>query len=317
MIPPNRYRIGSDARALVVRGVADDERDERAEQQQHRVRVAEPGPAQQERGAEPQPAGGPDRPGQVPRAVDALVPAVGGRDRLGARPDGVAQHPERPHELEPVAPVAPLVEQHHREHGGQDRGQRGQQGGAHAFASRTASIVVHDRVGMGLDEHEQQAIQQPGRGVVQLPDGDSVHPAPTGDEPQLGQERPPGRDEHRDAGPERDPLPPHPLTEQRREVDGLRLGVVPRRAGAVEVAHERLREPPARVTEGLALGLRDDGPEVGPVALDLAVAPAVGRVRAGRSSRRRRPGRRWRRCGAWPRGAPAPVARTDGARRAS
>ena len=29
-------------------------------------------------------------------------------------------------------------------------------------------VVVHDRVAVGLDEHEQQAVQQPGRGVVQL-----------------------------------------------------------------------------------------------------------------------------------------------------
>ena len=151
---------------------------------------------------------------------------------------------------------------------------------------------------LGLDEHEQQPVEQPGRGVVQLPDGDGVHAAPTGDEPQLGEERPPGRDEHRDAGPERDPLPPHPLAEQRREVDGLRLGVVPRRARSRRGSARAPRRaagpcrgrprarPPGRWPGGRA---RRRGSR----------RSAGGRPRsAGRSSRRRRPGRRWRRCGA-------------------
>ena len=51
-------------------------------------------------------------------------------------------------------------------------------------------------------------------------------------------------------------------------------------AGAVEVAHQRLGETAARVAERVALALRHDGPELGPVAVGLAVAPAVGRVQA-------------------------------------
>ena len=122
-------------------------------------------------------------------------------------------------------------------------------------------------LGVGLDEHEQQAVQQPGRGVVQLPDGDGVDAAPTGDQPQLGEERPPGRDEHRDAGPERDPLPAPAAPEHRREVDGLGLGVVARGSGPVEVAHQRFGEPPARVAERVAICLGHDGPELGAVAM--------------------------------------------------
>ena len=114
------------AGARVVVPALGQQREDAREQQAQREAVAEARPAEQERRPETEPAGRPDGAGQVPRAVQHLVPAAEPGQRLRARRDAVEQHAEAPDELEAAAPLAPLVEQRDAEDEGKHRRDRGE-----------------------------------------------------------------------------------------------------------------------------------------------------------------------------------------------
>ena len=101
------------------------EGEQSGQEEPEREAVPEPRPPEQERRAETEPAGRPQRPGQVPGLVQRLAPARGAAERLAARRDPVEEHPERPDELEGLPTDAPLIEQRQREDEGQHRGQAG------------------------------------------------------------------------------------------------------------------------------------------------------------------------------------------------
>jgi hypothetical protein len=57
----------------------------------------------------------PDRPDEIPGAVQRLAPAVGAAEPLGAGREAVPQHADGPHQLVGTASCPPLVEQHQGE----------------------------------------------------------------------------------------------------------------------------------------------------------------------------------------------------------
>ena len=80
------------------------------------VRVAETRSRQEVCRSEAQPAGGQDSAGQIPRPIEALVPAARARQCFAARRDREHRHPDCPDELVRAAAFAPLVQQGHGEH---------------------------------------------------------------------------------------------------------------------------------------------------------------------------------------------------------
>src|SRR3990170_151254 len=102
-------RAGAGAR--IVELALRQEREQAPEEEHEREGIPEPRAVQEECGAEAEPAGGPDGPGQVPRPVERLVPAGRRGDRLAACSDAEEPHPDCPDQLERLASLPPLVQQ--------------------------------------------------------------------------------------------------------------------------------------------------------------------------------------------------------------
>ena len=77
--------------------------------------VAEARLAEQQHGAEPEPAGDPDGADQVPGSIQRLGPAEGPAQELRAGGEAVPEHADRPDGLVGAAPLAPLVDQERAE----------------------------------------------------------------------------------------------------------------------------------------------------------------------------------------------------------
>ena len=111
----------------VLGSTAGQEREQAGQEEARaRTRSRSASSTKQERGPEAQPAGRPDGAGQVPRAVEQLVPAAGRRraPRSRRRCRRTACRSPRPAGRRGAAP--PLVEQRQREDQREDRGERGQ-----------------------------------------------------------------------------------------------------------------------------------------------------------------------------------------------
>ncbi len=144
--------------------------------------------------------------------------------------------------------------------------------------------VARDRLarhrGVRGDEREQQPVQQRGRHVVQLADPGRVHAAPPRRDRQLREERPARRDEHRDRVAHRDAVGGQALAQLLGQQHRLALREDPPLPRLVEVAHERVDEPAAGLTEALPLLDGDERARVQAGAMGLAVPPPIGRAQA-------------------------------------
>ena len=221
------------AGARVVVPALGQQREDAGEQQAQREAVAKARPAEQERRPETQPAGRPDGAGQVPRAVQALVPAAEPRQRLRARRDAVEQHAEAPDELEAATTLAPLVEQRDAEDEREDRGDggeddRGVHGSARLRPGRAGSLV-------GGDEAQQQPVEERGRVAVEGRQAGRIQRATPAEPGQLGEEGLARRDELRDRLGQAASRPP-PC-----DAPGRPRSRAPRLRGARASAHRRHR----------------------------------------------------------------------------
>ena len=238
----------------------------------------------------PEPAGRPDRAGQVPRPVQRLVPAARAGDGLGPGGDAVEGHAQAPDELEAAAPLAPLVEQGEAEHEGQDgRDRRQHDLEAHEAPAWWAAMKRRSSRSSSADASPYRT---PSRVGVQR-----ATPAEAGD---LGQERAAGGDEQGD------------------RLGQAALGGGQPAAVLVDDGHGRgLRRGAFVVAAGVRVEERDEGLDqalaVAPVRLALDRRRGSPRPGPGRRSRSAR-GRRATGGPAWPRGWPgAPAARpSDG-----
>ena len=316
-----KYSSGSVAGARVLGLVADQEREQPGQEEAQREAVAEARPAEQERRPEAEPAGRPDRAGQVPGPVQRLVPAARRGQRLAAGADAVEQHPERPDELEPAAPLAPLVEQGDREDERQDRGQGGQDDGR---------VHVSDRVLVRRDEPQQQPVEQARGVLVQRREAGGIERPPPAEPGQLGEERPAGRHEQADRLGQARARRPRGGGRGRRRGPSPRLRsarVPPRRRLGVEVGDERLDQAPAvapvhaRARSSSSAGTsaapssRRVAPPVGPGQAFRARAQAGERPAAGVGGWRRAPRSSRRSKRRWPPGVTYASTRPSSAQR--
>ncbi len=103
------------------------EREQAGEEETEREGETEAGASQQEGVAEAQPAGRPDGTGEVPEAIDGLIPAGRSSDRLAGHRDPEEEDAQGPDRLVRAAAGAPLVEQGDEEDARQHSRDRWQQ----------------------------------------------------------------------------------------------------------------------------------------------------------------------------------------------
>src|SRR4029079_17923774 len=165
--------------ARVLGPVPDEEREEPGKEQAESEAVAEPCPAEKEGRPKTEPAGRPYRAGQVPRAIEGLVPTLRAGDRLAARRDPVEKHADRPDQLKATAALAPLIEQRDAEDQRQDRCERGED-----------DVDLH-RSGfplVGVDEPEEEPVEHCPCIAIELREVGRVERSPSTDRRELGDE---------------------------------------------------------------------------------------------------------------------------------
>ena len=225
--------------------------------------------------------------------------------------------PERPDQLEALAPLAPLVEQHEREHEREQAVRAGSQAAGIAVRRpprRSRRMVA----ACAATNDEQQPVEQPGRGVVELADA-APRPRRAG-APRATAPRGTG-------GGRRRTSPRRPRGGRRGAPGARRAARRDRRASRsavdapgprlVEVAHERVDEPPARA-RGTPRAPRPARWIAGRGCRPGSRRSGAGRRRtAGPCWRRGRRGRPRDRSGGPRSGAPGRAARTGDGRRGS
>jgi hypothetical protein len=92
--------------------VAEQKRQQAADQEGDTREVSEPGLREQVDGARPEVGRHEEGADQVPRSIKRFAPPESAANELAPGADAVPQEADRPHELEGVAALPPLIEHH-------------------------------------------------------------------------------------------------------------------------------------------------------------------------------------------------------------